>query len=120
MTMWAFHDASFKEVDAHDGSGTVEAARVLDRGEVDGCRFVDLVILYPGATIGLHTHDDDEEIYVVIEGDGVMQVDDLRLPVGPGDVILNRPHGTHGMQNRGEGRIKLVVIDVGSPPAPSD
>ena len=41
-----------------------------------------------------------------------MTVDDRSFGVGPGDVIVNRPGGTHGLVNDGAGPLRLVVVDV--------
>ena len=115
MTAWSFRDALFERVAAHDGVGTVEAARVLDRGRVNGYRFVDLIIVHPGSTIGVHKHEEDEELYVIIDGRGIMNVDGVRFEVQAGDVILNPSHGTHEMHNEGIEPIRMVVVDVGPP-----
>lgn len=115
MTNWSFRDALFARVAAHDGVGTVEAARVLDRGRVHGCRFVDLTIVHPGSTVGVHTHEEDEELYVIIDGRGIMDVDGDRFEVEPGDVILNASHGTHELRNEGTESIRMVVVDFGPP-----
>ena len=115
MIAWSFKDALFERVAAHDGVGTVEAVRVLDRGRVNGCRFVDLTIVHPGSSIGVHTHGEDEELYVVIDGRGIMNVDGVRFEVQAGDVILNPSHGTHELRNEGAEPIRMVVVDVGPP-----
>ena len=57
-------------------------------------------VLGPGADIGRHTHGpDNEELYVIVSGKGFMVLDGEEFEVGPGDVILNRPGGTHGLKN---------------------
>jgi mannose-6-phosphate isomerase-like protein (cupin superfamily) len=115
VSTWSFRDALFETVDAHGGAGTVEAARVLDRGRVHGCRFIDLTIVHPGSTVGIHTHEEDEELYVIIDGRGIVNVDGDRFEVEPGDVILNPSHGTHELRNEGTEPIRMVVVDVGPP-----
>jgi mannose-6-phosphate isomerase-like protein (cupin superfamily) len=109
---FTFADAHFEAVVAHDGEGRISAARVLTRGERGGATFIDLVVVPPGCTIGEHTHDADEETYVIVRGSGTMTVDGTSLVVGPGDVIVNRPGGTHGLRNTGVDPLRLVVVDV--------
>jgi len=41
-----------------------------------------------------------------------MHLDDRLFPVGPGDVIRNRPGGKHGLRNTGAEEIRLVVIQI--------
>lgn len=97
---------------AHDGDGLVEAARVLDRRGAPGAEFLDLVVVPPGSSIGVHTHGDDEETYVVVDGEGRMHLDGEEFAVGAGDVVVNRPGGTHGLANTGPRPLRLVVLDV--------
>ena len=80
-------------------------------------RFIDLSVLGPGADIGRHTHQpDNEELYVVVSGKGLMTLDDREFEVGPGHVIVNRPGGTHGLKNIGAEELRIVVIEVESRP----
>jgi mannose-6-phosphate isomerase-like protein (cupin superfamily) len=97
---------------AHDGRGHVQAARVVHARARGGAGFIDLVVVPPGCSIGTHTHGEDEEIYVVIDGCGRMVVDGASVPVGTGDVVVNRPGGTHGLENTGEEPLRLVVVDI--------
>lgn len=67
----------------------------------------------PGTSIGVHTHGPaDEEIYVVVSGSGRMWLEGEEFAVGPGDVVVNRRRGTHGLVNTGEGELRLVVVEV--------
>jgi mannose-6-phosphate isomerase-like protein (cupin superfamily) len=110
---FAFTDGGFEDVVAHGGRGRIAAARVLQQPPYAGATFVDLVVVPPGGSIGLHTHDrDNEEIYVIVEGRGTMQVDGETFGVGPGDVVVNRPGGTHGLDNTGSAPLRLVVVEV--------
>jgi mannose-6-phosphate isomerase-like protein (cupin superfamily) len=109
---FSFADAHFEDVVAHEGEGEIRAARVMADGAGGGAEFIDLVIVPPGCTIGYHTHGDDEETYVILEGSGTMTVDGTSLAVAAGDVVVNRPGGTHGLRNTGTRALKLVVLDV--------
>ncbi len=109
-----FDSVRFTSVVAHHGRGSIDAARVLD-GSSNGASFVDLVVVPPRHTIGLHTHGNDEEIYIVVDGSATMEVDASTVQVGPGDVVVNRPGGTHGLTNTGVGPLRLVVVDIAVP-----
>jgi quercetin dioxygenase-like cupin family protein len=102
---------------AHDGVGVVHAARLVERCDT-ALRFVDRAVIDPGASIGLHRHGADEEIYVVVTGTGTMTVDGETRTVAPGDVVINPPHGVHGLVNTGDQPLMIVVVDVVSPPVP--
>jgi mannose-6-phosphate isomerase-like protein (cupin superfamily) len=99
---------------AHEGNGLIDFHRVFPREAfVSACHFVDYAVLPPGASIGIHTHGDDEEIYLVLEGQGVMHLDGEEFRVGPGSVIKNRRRGTHGLRNDGATPLRLFVVEIG-------
>jgi mannose-6-phosphate isomerase-like protein (cupin superfamily) len=110
---FSFSGTQLREEVAHDGVGRILTARVL--GPADGSRyqFVDLTEIPPGNSVGIHTHGDgDEEVYVIISGHGRMRVENEDVEVGPGDVIVNPPGGTHGLANTGAEPLRMVVLDV--------
>jgi quercetin dioxygenase-like cupin family protein len=116
MTRFSFDLAAFLDVHAHGAATTIRSARVLERDGGPGCRFVDLCEVPPGAEIAEHTHGPgDEEIYVIVEGNAAMTVDGVELVVGRGDVIVNRPGGTHSLRNVGTEPLLLVVVDTAAP-----
>jgi mannose-6-phosphate isomerase-like protein (cupin superfamily) len=110
---FSFEGSDFQRVVAHGGAGLIATERVLSGPSATACDFVDLTVVFPGSIIGVHTHGPhDEEFYVIVSGFGEMHLDGRIFPVGPGDVIRNRPGGTHGLRNTGAEEIRLVVIQV--------
>jgi len=113
---YMFEGCTFERVRAHGGEREIAFARVVTRNR-GSIRFIDLSVLGPGADIGCHTHDtDNEELYIVVPGRGLVTLDGQEFEVGPGHVILNRPGGTHGLRNIGEEELRIVVIEVVSHP----
>ena len=53
----------------------------------------------PGAITEAHYHPQTEEIYYILEGSGVMTINDEQRPVGPGDAIAIPPGATHQIEN---------------------
>jgi mannose-6-phosphate isomerase-like protein (cupin superfamily) len=51
--------------------------------------------LDPGASTRRHYHAQSEEIYLLVEGDGTMELDGEERAVGPGDAILIPPRAWH-------------------------
>lgn len=97
----------------HGGIGSLQAYRAYDRDRhTSTVAFIDLVVLPPGSSIGVHQHGDDHETYVVLRGSGVMTVDDAQSRVGPGDLIRNRRYGRHGLHNDGTEELHLLVFEV--------
>lgn len=98
----------------HGGLGTILAHRLFARRPGGaGADFIDLAVLPPGTSIGRHRHGDDRETYVVLEGGGLMYRDGEEFRVGPGDVVVNDPHGEHGLLNDGARELRLLVFEEG-------
>jgi len=55
-----------------------------------------------------HYHKRMTEIYVVLEGEGEMELDGQRLPVGPMTAIYIKP----GCRHRAIGKLKILNIPV--------
>jgi mannose-6-phosphate isomerase-like protein (cupin superfamily) len=103
----------FKHEVAHNGSVPIFSCRVLEGSPPTPWSFVDLVRVPAGADIGLHTHSaNNEEIYIIVSGTGRMLVDGEEILVGTGDVIINRPGGSHGLVNVGGTTMHLVVVEA--------
>jgi mannose-6-phosphate isomerase-like protein (cupin superfamily) len=110
---YRFADTSFHRMVAHDGKGEILTSRAEEVSTVGAANFLDLTILPPGTSIGVHTHGPaDEEIYVIVSGEGTMRLEDEEFAVVPGDVIVNQRRGTHGLANTGTEPIRLVVVEL--------
>ena len=102
-----------ERVRAHGGDGTIGFQRLFEGHAREGAwNFVDYAVLPPGASIGRHTHGDEEELYLVLEGRGTMFLDGQEFPVQAGSVILNPRGGTHGLRNDSEAPLRLFVVEV--------
>jgi mannose-6-phosphate isomerase-like protein (cupin superfamily) len=102
------------EVQAHAGEGRIRFARIAGTGDLaGGCNFIDYAEIPPGASIGRHRHgDDEEELYLVLEGEGVMVRNGESFAVRAGDLVRNPPGGEHGLRNTGAAPIRLFVFEL--------
>lgn len=108
----------FERVTAHHGAAPILFKRLTERATGSAANFIDASVVPVGAEIGVHTHQrDNEEIYVVLAGRGLMHVDGQEFEVSEGDVIVNRPGGTHGLRNTGSVDLRLIVIEIPVPRA---
>jgi len=106
-------ELELEEVRAHGGAGLVSFRRVLSANAFEGpWNFVDYAVLPPGASIGRHTHGDNEELYLVLEGQGTMHLEGREFPVRAGHVVVNPRGGTHGLVNDSREPLRLIVIEV--------
>ena len=67
----------------------------------------------PGAAFTQHTHDHSEDLIFVLEGGGVIRLDDKELPIEVGDVILVSEGEFHGTVAGPNG---LTCVSVQAPP----
>lgn len=103
------------EVQCHDGIGTLKNVTLIKEGEAASqLRFVNYTVLPPETSIGHHRHGNDEEYYIVLEGEGRMYVDGESKRVVAGDIIVNKPFGEHGLVNDTEKDLKILVFEVGN------
>jgi mannose-6-phosphate isomerase-like protein (cupin superfamily) len=99
-------------VDCHHGKGVLWCAEMLAdyKKTASGFKYIHDNSLEPGASIGEHQHEKDEEIYAIISGRGVMKIDGVEQAVGPGDVCLTRSGHSHDLTNGLEGPMHFLVI----------
>jgi uncharacterized RmlC-like cupin family protein len=95
--------------------GTTYYRRAFERG-ADGVvgpwECVDYMILPPGTHFGRHIHDGSEELYLILRGRGVALLDDEEHSVGPGDFLMLRDGGMHGLRNDGSDPLELLCVCV--------
>jgi mannose-6-phosphate isomerase-like protein (cupin superfamily) len=66
-------------------------------------------VLHPGAAIGYHLQKEDE-VYYILSGEGMMQMNGKEFPVKPGDAILTRPGSSHGLKQTGKDDLALIIV----------
>jgi mannose-6-phosphate isomerase-like protein (cupin superfamily) len=110
---FSFEHLDFSRTHAHGGTLPILTRRVRAGGAGRAYNFIDLTILPPGADIGIHRHtEDNEEVYVIISGRGMMTLDGSEFEVESGCVVVNRPAGTHALRNIGDSELRLVVLEA--------
>src|SRR6266550_7388420 len=68
----------------------------------------------PGSMQAVHGHPDNEQIYVIVRGRGVMQVADEMREVGEGTLVYIPPGAAHAIKNTSDE--PLVFVSATSPP----
>ncbi len=79
---------------------------------VEGSRFqmIGQITLDPGACVGEHCHERNEEVYWVLEGTGEYFDNGVWRSVGPGDLMITYQGERHALRNTGQ--VPLVFLGL--------
>jgi lysophospholipase L1-like esterase/quercetin dioxygenase-like cupin family protein len=97
----------------HGGAGATTAYPFFRDAPALGFEFRKRV-LHKGAGIGLHQHHKDE-IYYVLSGRGLYELDGTAQPVQAGDAMLTRPGSTHAIRQDGDDDLVLLIMYAKKP-----
>lgn len=93
---------------------------VMDRAEALTSE-VFIVVLNPGEAPPPHKHDDTEQIFYVLEGEGRLTIGDQErtYPVGVGNVVRIPPSTLHYIEAEGNEPLRYLAVDcfLGGRPA---
>ena len=78
--------------------------------------FCDVYCLEPGQDQKPHAHDDQDKIYLVLEGRGRVVVGAASETLEAGEAIVAPAGTSHGIANDGTARLTVLVV-VAPPPA---
>lgn len=110
-------EVMWEDLDGHYGGAY---SKMLVRPEPSGARHLDYRIstYQPKAYVAPHAHRIQEQIYHILEGEALMEMDGERRVVRRHDVIFVPPGVTHAIYNTG--LVDLTFIVVTSPPDDQD
>ncbi len=102
-----------KVFEARGGEGFVNGRNYLrheNAPEGSVFRMVAIMTLEPGASVGYHVHENNEEVYSILSGSGIYSDNGKEIEVGPGDTTL-APRGTgHGIKNSGDAPLVFFAV----------
>lgn len=91
----------------HNGTGSTTAYSFFSKATDLHMAFRKRV-LHKGASIGYHLQEEDE-IYYVLSGRGEMKMNNKTFAVKQGDAILTRPGSSHGLQQKGDEDLVVII-----------
>jgi len=102
---------------AQGGEGEIRSLHPFSldkRPERTAFKMIGEMALAPGASVGFHIHQEDEEIYIIKQGQGrYTRADGQTAEVGPGDVTLTRKGEGHGLANIGPELLVFTAVIAG-------
>ena len=87
---------------------------LMDAGEM-GSRHMTVtwVVVPPGVSQELHSHEEAEQVYVVVQGTGTLSATGDTEQLEPGDLALIPPASDHTLANESDN--PLAILSVQSP-----
>jgi mannose-6-phosphate isomerase-like protein (cupin superfamily) len=92
-------------------------SKLLVRPERAGSELIDyrISVYQPRAHVALHSHKVQEQVYHVLDGEGLLEIDGQKRVVRAGTVVFLPPGVEHAIYNTG--MVDLTFIVVTSPPS---
>jgi len=103
------------------GTGTVEICHCFSQQEFRApVRLCAKLILPPGAGIGMHRHENEDEVYIVTRGAGLLD-DGLSITrITAGDAVLTGGGESHAVRNDTSEELELIALIATCPGANSE
>ena len=68
------------------------------------------LVLPPGAGIGRHTHETEDEVYIVTRGSGILDEGERQVRVTAGDSVLTGRGESHAIRNDGTETLEIIAV----------
>ena len=95
------------------GPGEVVINHYFTKDEITSpCRLCARLELKPGSGIGSHVHKDEDEIFIIQQGKGVITDDGKKTEVEAGDVILTGGGASHSITNTGNQNLVITAVII--------
>lgn len=102
-----------KRENMRGGTGTVSITHLFEQAEFGAkVRLCSRLILPPGTGIGPHSHEKEDELFVVIRGTGIITENNTDTAVKAGDATLTGKGGSHSVRNAGIEDLEMLAIII--------
>ncbi len=93
------------------GTGAVTIQHYFSQAEFQaGIRLCAKLTLPPGASIGTHQHDHEDEVYLILSGTGILSDGATETRVTAGEAILTGRGGSHAVRNDGTEALEIAAF----------
>ena len=91
--------------------GEVKIEHYFKKDEITApCRLCANLVIEPGSGIGIHEHVDEDEVYIIQKGKGLLNDDGKDVEVEAGDAILTGRGARHAIKNIGQENLLITAI----------
>ncbi len=93
------------------GRGTVGFRHFFTADEFTSkTRLCTAMTLPPGASVGSHCHETEDEVYIVTSGSGILDDGTSRTRIEKGDAVLTGRGGSHAVENDGDEDLVIIAV----------
>lgn len=93
------------------GEGTVKIQHFFKKDEMKAnSRLCAKMIVPPGASVGMHQHDTEDEVYIIAKGKGLIDDGETQSEVNEGDAILTGNGDKHSIKNIGNEDLEVICF----------
>lgn len=94
------------------GNGTVRIEHLFEPGTElkSPTRLCAKLYLEPGVSIGFHRHESEEEIFVIVKGQGEIDDNGTSRQVAAGDSVLTGNGAGHAVKNTGSETLEILAV----------
>jgi len=93
------------------GEGDVNRAHYASAEELTGAgRLFAMQKLAPGDSIGWHTHEGEQEVYVIVNGKALYNDNGTEVEIGAGTVTICPSGEGHAIKNIGENTLEFIGL----------
>ncbi|MCK4533837.1 cupin domain-containing protein [bacterium] len=113
MIKKAFEQETELRKNMRGGSGEITIKHHFKKDEINApCRLCAQLTIPPGAGIGIHEHNDEDEIFIIQQGKGLIVDDGKETEVGVGDAILTGKGAAHSIKNIGQDELLVTAVII--------
>ena len=93
------------------GKGSVTIRHFFKKEEIKAkCRLCSRLTLPPGASIGMHKHETEDELFIIESGKGIIDTGREKIKVDAGDAVLTGNGEEHALINNGSEPLEVTAI----------
>ncbi|MFA7692630.1 MAG: cupin domain-containing protein [Candidatus Hydrogenedentes bacterium] len=93
------------------GTGSVTIRHMFKEQDFGAkIRFCAFITIPPAASIGLHQHQQEDEVYIVLSGTGIIEDGAERSRIKEGDAILTGKGASHAVLNDGTENLHMAAV----------
>lgn len=95
------------------GKGKAQLLEIFSQDELKGkCRLFKKITLEPGCSIGTHSHDQEEEIYYILSGKGIVEDNGKVFEIEAGDALKTGGGEFHSITNNGTEPLVFMAVVI--------